>query len=408
MVQTGWKEEVESMMRFSKQNRPPGRREGPTRKGWGRRLLVILPGGCLSLVVLVLITNWITIRTLRGPVEIEAGSALVWEESFGSFEASRTPPTIASMSGEVSTFLLPEVLSVRDAVEDEEGWILLDRRLGKIHFVHAEKGLTRSLGREGEGPGELQRPVALALQDTLLWVVNKRGFSLDLFSISSGFLARRRISGGGCLAGLANGLKAPAVGEALFMRFCPATVPGPGTAWVESLSPEGELTPVLSLPLGEEGSRRIHPLRQPAFSAGGGEIYFGTWDAPCIMSFSPKGERHGRFCLPAFQRGAVPEEDRSLLEKRFRSITRLGLLPMKIPDLLPWYDAVFPTSLGPVLRRVRTDADRDLVLLFPDGTSSVTEALFPQSTFVGERSILVARDLLQGTEIRIYPNPWTR
>jgi hypothetical protein len=96
-----------------------------------------------------------------------------------------------------------------------------------------------------------------------------------------------------------------------------------------------------------------------------------------------------------------------MLEERFQGITRMGFLPMEVPDQLPWYDAVFSTSVGPVVRRIRGEGDRDLVLLFPDGTTSVTDRLFPESTFVGERSILVVRDLLQGTEIRIFRNPWT-
>jgi hypothetical protein len=296
---------------------------------------------------------------------------------------------------------------VEDAVETGGGWTLLDRRLGRLHLLHTASGLTRSLGREGEGPGELRRPLAVALQDTLLWVVNQQGFWLDIFSLDLGFLSRKRISGGGCLAGLAKRLASAGTGAPLFMHICPAAVPGPGTAWVESLSPGGELTPILSLPLGTEGSRKIHPFRQPALAAGDRMFYFGTWDAPCLLGFTTEGDSLGRFCLPDFERTPVPEDERAMLEERFRGITRLGLLPMEIPDLLPWYDAVFSTSLGPVVRRIRADGDRDLVLMFSDGTSSLADRLFPENTFVGERTILVVRDLLHGTEIQIYPNPWT-
>jgi hypothetical protein len=136
-------------------------------------------------------------------------------------------------------------------------------------------------------------------------------------------------------------------------------------------------------------------------------FYFGTWDAPCLLSFTTEGNSIGRFCLPDSERASVPEEEKAMLEERFQGITRMGLLPMEVPDLLPWYDAVFSTSVGPVVRRIRGESDRDLVLLFPDGTTSVIDRLFPESTFVGERSILVVRDLLQGTEIRIFRNPWT-
>ncbi len=354
----------------------PGIRTAPARgRTWGRRVLILIPGGCLALTLLILLSNWITFETL-GRGSTTASGVLDWQEAYGTQTASEPPQTTVSVSGNPSVFSLPQVLSVEDAVETNDRWTLLDRRLGKVHLLHKDSGLIRSLGQEGEGPGELRRPLALALQDTLLWVVNQQGFSLDIFSLESGFLVRERITGGGCLAGLAKRLASAGPGGALFMHICPATLPGPGTAWVESLSPDGELRPILSLPLGREGSRQLHPFRQPALAAGSGMFYFGTWDAPCLLSFTTE-------------------------------ITRMGFLPMEVPDQLPWYDAVFSTSVGPVVRRIRGEGDRDLVLLFPDGTTSVTDRLFPESTFVGERSILVVRDLLQGTEIRIFRNPWT-
>ncbi len=385
----------------------PGIRTAPARgRTWGRRVLILIPGGCLALTLLILLSNWITFETL-GRGSTTASGVLDWQEAYGTQTASEPPQTTVSVSGNPSVFSLPQVLSVEDAVETNDRWTLLDRRLGKVHLLHKDSGLIRSLGQEGEGPGELRRPLALALQDTLLWVVNQQGFSLDIFSLESGFLVRERITGGGCLAGLAKRLASAGPGGALFMHICPATLPGPGTAWVESLSPDGELRPILSLPLGREGSRQLHPFRQPALAAGSGMFYFGTWDAPCLLSFTTEGNSIGRFCLPDSERASVPEEEKAMLEERFQGITRMGLLPMEVPDLLPWYDAVFSTSVGPVVRRIRGESDRDLVLLFPDGTTSVIDRLFPESTFVGERSILVVRDLLQGTEIRIFRNPWT-
>ena len=102
----------------------------------------------------------------------------------------------------------------------------------------------------------------------------------------------------------------------------------------------------------------------------------------------------------------TPKKERSDLERRFGRVMELGFLPVEVPDHLPWYDRIFVTSQGLVVRRIRGLEDRDLVLLRPDGKSLVTESLFPEITFVGERSILTVQDLLQGTRVQIFRNPW--
>jgi hypothetical protein len=195
--------------------------------------------------------------------------------------------------------------------------------------------------------------------------------------------------------------------EGLFLlRVCPATLPGPGTAWVEEIGAEGLLSPVLSLPLGEPGSRRLHFLRQPALAGGSNSLFLGSWDTPCIGGFGREGGLKEYRCLPDYPRPEIPKEEKSDLERRFRRVTELGLLPIDIPQRLPWYDRVFVTSRGLVVRRIRGVEERDLVLLKTDGGSSVTDSLFPEATFVGERSILTVQDLLQGTKVQIFRNPW--
>jgi hypothetical protein len=306
----------------------------------------------------------------------------------------------------LGSFDLPEVLSVEDAVEWQGKWILLDRRMGKVHFVEPSAGLLNSWGRKGPGPGELQDPTALAVQDSTLWVLNQRGFVLDRFSLSDGFEERHGLSGGGCAFGLSKGLASSPTGGLLSLRICPAKLPGPGTAWVEELSSDGTLRPLVSLPLGDPGSRRLHFLREPALAAGPHTLFLGTWDAPCIGQLDYRGSFLGSACLPEFRRPLTPTADRTRLENRFRQLDRLGLLPIEVPEHLPWYDRLFATARGLVVRRIRGEEERDLLLLLEGEESSVTDLLFPESTFVGEETILTARDLLQGTRIQVFPNPW--
>jgi hypothetical protein len=372
----------------------------------GKRVRILLPVGCLVFLLAPIAFSWISIRILQPPVPPPPQGDLSWKRDFGVKRASREVPTVSPFSPALGSFTLPGVLSVQDAVEWEEGWILLDRRLGKIHFLHTSSGLTRSMGGEGPGPGELNDPVALAVDDSLVWVLNQRGILLDRYSLTSGFQERFRIHGGGCLVGLSKELVVFPPEGLFLLRVCPATLPGPGTAWVEEIGAEGLLSPVLSLPLGEPGSRRLHFLRQPALAGGSNSLFLGSWDTPCIGEFGREGGLRGYRCLPDYLRPEIPKEEKSDLERRFRRVTELGLLPIDIPQRLPWYDRVFVTSRGLVVRRIRGVEERDLVLLKTDGGSSVTDSLFPEATFVGERSILTVQDLLQGTKVQIFRNPW--
>jgi hypothetical protein len=79
---------------------------------------------------------------------------------------------------------------------------------------------------------------------------------------------------------------------------------------------------------------------------------------------------------------------------------------MDVPDRYPWFDRIFSTTRGLVVRRILGEEERDLVLLRPTGEPLVSGRVFPANTFVGEETVLAARDLLQGTEISIFPNPW--
>jgi hypothetical protein len=163
---------------------------------------------------------------------------------------------------------------------------------------------------------------------------------------------------------------------------------------------------VASFSLGEAGSRTIHFLRQPAISGGGGRLFLGTLDTPCVLEITPGGEVGGPICLPPYHRPLVPESERDHLQGRFKGITDLGLLPLEISREMPWYDRVFSTSRGLVFRRFRDMEERDLVLVTPEGETHGIEGRLPEMTYVGEETILVAWDRMQGTEVHLYHNPW--
>jgi hypothetical protein len=344
-------------------------------------------------------------------MELDPSGILSWGQDLGEISPATGEAEAVSVPPSPRRFVSAEILSVEDAVQWGDEWIVLDRRLGRIHFIDPGSERVSSLSREGPGPGELQDPVSLAVEDSALWVLNRRGLQLDRHSLGEGpsdvhFLSRRTLSGGGCLAGLTKALEIlPGFGLAV-LRICPGALSGPGTAWIESVGEDGKLTPVLSLPLGTPGSRRLHLLRQPVLTATADHFFMGTWDAPCVAVFDGLGALSEHRCLPEYDRPPTPAEERSGLERRLGWVSDLGFLPMEIPSHLPWYDRVFATSRGLVFRRVRAESARDLVLVGPDGQMASTNRWFPENTFVGEREILVAEDLPEGTSLTFFPNPW--
>jgi hypothetical protein len=364
--------------------------------------------GLPLLTVLALTLNRCSLILLETPRESVPTLALALEDEEQDLPLDTTPPTLLPSPEHLTTFMMPEVLSVEDALEWEGEWVLLDRRGGRLHFLDPVKGLTRSLGREGEGPGELRAPVAMVVADSTLWVLNRRGLALDRFSRNGVFLDRRKIQGGGCQVGLAKEMVTLGSGRPLVLRWCPPPLPGPGTAWVERISREGTLSPVLSLPLGKPGSKRLHLGREPSLSGRPGRLFLGTWDSPCFTEVDARGVATGVRCLPPYPRPLTQAEDRKKLERRFQAIDRLGLLPLEVPGHLPWYDRTFAVPDGLIVLRIRSADERDLVLLPPTGPTVQLNQLLPANTFLGEETILAVRDRLQGTQVDLYANPWHR
>jgi hypothetical protein len=75
-------------------------------------VLILIPGGCLALTLLILLSNWITFETL-GRGSTTASGVLDWQEAYGTQTASEPPQTTVSVSGNPSVFSLPQVTDGR-------------------------------------------------------------------------------------------------------------------------------------------------------------------------------------------------------------------------------------------------------------------------------------------------------
>lgn len=384
-----------------------GTREEKTSRRWLRScLLAVGLLAALYAVATVVLVQWAN-RALRGTGPETAEAALSWVEHLEPHGPTEEVAKTLPVGSPLATHILPGVLSVADAEEWGEVWFLLDDRLGAIHRFHPSLGLLESQGRQGKGPGELLDPVAMAVGDTLLWLADQRGMVLDRFSLEHGFQGQTRIQPGACTVGLVKDLVALESGPLILLRFCPSTSPGPGVLWLERLHPSGDTSPFLSLVLSEPGDRRLHPFRLPVFTRQGDEVYLGTLDAPCLFRLRPlhPGEPLERVCLPTYRRPEIPDTARESFGARFRGITRLGFAALDMPRELPWMDGAFGTPRGIVVRRIQGLEERDLIRLSDKETVLLTGLSAGEATFVGEETILVARDRLQGTEIRVYAHP---
>ena len=120
-----------------------------------------LPGGLLA-ALFCLLSLSCTDAARSGDSFIEGVRSLAWEKDFGSGKPAGGPPTPLPGVDPSWVHQLPEVLSVEDALEWKGQWILLERRLGRIHILHKEQGLLSTMGRRGLGPGEPGLPLVLS------------------------------------------------------------------------------------------------------------------------------------------------------------------------------------------------------------------------------------------------------
>ena len=123
--------------------------------------------------------NWASLRLMGDPLEPGPSGMLSWDRDLGQISPSPDESDVVSVPESRGGSFSSDILSVEDAVQWGDTWIVLDRRLGRIHFLDPGSERVGSVGREGPGPGELQDPVALAVEDSVLWVLNRRGLELD-------------------------------------------------------------------------------------------------------------------------------------------------------------------------------------------------------------------------------------
>jgi len=319
----------------------------------------------------------------------------------GLSEGVSEPPDIPT-----GTPILTEVLSVSDAVELEAGWALLDSRARRIHLLDPEGSLIRSVGRRGQGPGELGHPAALILDADGFGVVDTPGSRVDRFRGDGTFIETRRISPKSCRGGgvviAASGSPYPS--DSIHIAFrCANPATGEVRLVVERIGPEGTGREVGSRFLFDLSSGAGSVFAFPLFAAEEGRVVMGVSTDPCLSILGGDATESTR-CHPDPIAVALPEAERRAFDSLSAELeARLPGSRVPTPTHLPLFEAVFVTPSGLVVRRILGTDRRRLELIESDGTG-VAPLGIPdhEMSWVGPRSVIATWEVETGTAMRIY------
>lgn len=243
------------------------------------------------------------------------------------------------------------------------GWVVAEAAARRLHFFEPTGEWRRSVGRQGEGPGEyiamrwMDRcwPDRIAVLDRQLLVevaldgeqLQRRGI-IDLMGQRPWFQA---CDGAGRFVALG-------IDMASWRGRAGAGLVRPDGEAVILHEPEGERTSLGRFPVGEVHQQLsdagFHPLaRVTQVAIGGGSVWIGTADDWEIRQYDLDGLLLRRFRRPGDPQPLDPDRVRELLDReletlppRMREFWRGRLGPDDNPPSLPAYDAFLADSQG--------------------------------------------------------------
>lgn len=282
------------------------------------------------------------------------------------------------------------------AADEYDRAYVADRLNGTVHVLGPDGTPVRSLGRMGDGPGELQNPLGLAFgPEGDLWIVDVGRSRYVVYDTTGSFVAEwpREIIGWGwpwdggfdargrlCDAGIVAG---PQPMEAIFCRQVAAQAPGPVDTL--PLPPVERTTVEIHSPAGRYSVGLPHTRRREGHVTGG-RLWVGFTDRYRISTADPAGPRR------VVERDAAPDPlpsaERSAIAD---SLAELGAERNEVEERLPRWRARFETFVS--------DASGRLWVLGRDSAERMTIDLF--ST---EGSLLGSL----ATDIDAFPRPVVR
>jgi hypothetical protein len=302
----------------------------------------------------------------------------------------------------VSWHLAPQVVAADEALFLDPGWVLLDGLEGRLHLLDSLPSPVRTVGRRGDGPGELVSPRHLVQDPDGFAVVGVDG-RLDRFDASGRFLERVRIDLAACP--FADVREARRAGDHLLLALV-CTEGAERRFLLVRMTDDGAVTPVASRDAGGWGDLRPYG---PVLGAVGGRAAWGTGAEPCLRLLDGERAPADTLCVPG---PPIPLSEglRRQVEEALGARARTAGLRVELPDHLPWLDRIVHVDDGGVLVRRPVDARRWRLewLGSPGGLWPVPEGLEVHGG--GGRLLLVHHGLegvrlatLAATELPLHP-----
>lgn len=299
--------------------------------------------------------------------------------------------------------LFPTVISVTDAAVHDGIWFVLDLRGRQVHRISPTEGLLGSFGREGTGPGEFRRPVAIVAHGDSIVVLDS-GFA-RLYSVRGDHFRDRRIGfarESGC-----RGLQG-AVEDVVSLRA--------GLLFaVRCLNQDRSITIHAAIEMGNGRVRAIaHRDAEPGMitladmapilAVHSDGFLFGSAFDSCLKLIDPSGLHLDTICHDGLEPLPLPDQ---FSRERFAQIRAAALeagVRLRIPDEVPPVVGVSVANGDQFVYRVLLPGrveDGTLGLVSLDAAGTAVALDVPRSThlFVDGTSVMAAWDETEGTRI---------
>lgn len=345
----------------------------------------------------------------RGPARLARRLAVVAVLSFVAIRAippllalwqakrpAATPPTLASRTAAVAPRgpgRLIGAFEADDVAHSISGWALLDRSEGEVIVLDTAGAPVRRLGRRGEGPGELSRPVDLALDpDAGLAVLDASGQRVDLFP-PAGLPFRVAIPPEGCTGTFGDEILRHA-GAWWTLRRCFNGVRAELEVHRLSGTTPAERVERRPLTLG-----RTDPHLAPLMVSAYGALFAGSNLDACLVEVGAADAARIQLCLPRPHPLAIPD---SLLEQMFGDLGRRAEavgLDLDLPTHYPGVVEVRARRDTPVVRTIVADGS-DRWAFARDDTLHIVDPPAGSRAEPGPAGWLILRD--DGPGLRIW------